>query len=306
MDSRSNRRCLPALIASFLLIILQPTVSASSETEVLRLATTTSTADSGLLDAILGDFETRFHARVDVIAVGTGHALALGRAGDADVLLVHAREREEGFLAAGHATHRSDVMYNDFVLVGPRDDPANTKASSGILDALARIAKAKAVFASRGDDSGTHSREIKLWALGGMELDKGSSWYHALGQGMGATLTYANERGAYTLTDRGTFLSQIRHLSDLEIQVGGQSILENQDVRLRNSYGVLVVSDAKTGVNSSMAKSFVQWIISPDVQRKIAAFRSINGTQPLFYPVHNQKEPRDELAAPPDDADGLS
>jgi tungstate transport system substrate-binding protein len=295
---------LPALVASILLIALQPTVSESGGTDVLRLATTTSTADSGLLDAILSDFETRFHARVDVIAVGTGQALALGRAGDADVLLVHARDREDEFLAAGHATYRSDVMYNDFVLVGPRDDPANTKAANGILDALARIAQSKAIFASRGDDSGTHSKEIKLWALGGIGLETGSGWYHALGQGMGATLTYANERSAYTLTDRATFLSQIRQLSDLEIQVGGQSIRENQDARLRNPYGVLVVSDAKSGVNSSKAKSFVQWIVSPDVQRKIASFRSLNGTQPLFYPVHNEIEPRHGLVAPLDDADG--
>ena len=306
MDSGLNRLRWQALVASILLIGFHPAESGGRETDVLRLATTTSTADSGLLNAILSDFETRFQARIDVIAVGTGQALALGRAGDADVLLVHAPEREEEFLAAGHATHRSAVMYNDFVLVGPRDDPANTKTAKDILEAFARIAESQAVFASRGDDSGTHLKEIDLWALSGLDTTTRGAWYHALGQGMGATLTYANERGAYTLTDRGTFLSQIKHLSDLEIQVGGPSIRENGDRRLRNPYGVLVVSAAKSGVTRNKARTFAQWIVSAEVQRKIANFRSPGGTQPLFYPLHEEILPRREGVAPLVDTDEQS
>ena len=252
--------------------------------ELNLLATTTSTADSGLLGAILGDFEHSHQVRVDVIAVGTGQALALGRAGDADVLLVHARDREEAFLAEGHGSHRQDVMFNDFVLGGPREAPADTGSATDILQALQRVAVSGAIFVSRGDDSGTHSREVGLWKLSGVEPNSANRWYHAVGQGMGATLIYANERGAYTLTDRGTFLAQSRTLPGLSVHVGAPSIGENRDRRLRNNYGVLVVSGAKPGVNAAKATAFAQWIVSAEVQKKIAAFRSPRVGQPLFVP----------------------
>ena len=273
------------LLAGILSLTLSPLTGNAKEPDVLRLATTTSTADSGLLEAILPDFEAREQTRVDVIAVGTGQALALGRAGDADVLLVHAREKEELFLAAGHASQRQDVMFNDFILIGPATDPADTKAAADILDALQRVAYREATFASRGDDSGTHLREAQLWNLAGVQPEPQGGWYHSLGQGMGATLTYANERGAYTLSDRGTFLSQAKNLSALKIHIGGDSIADNRDHRLRNAYGVLVVSESKPGVNVAAAQSFARWITSPPTQKKIADFRSSKAGKPLFYPA---------------------
>src|SRR5690606_17529198 len=195
--------------------------------EVLRLATTTSTADSGLLDVILPAFEEEYNARVDVVAVGTGQAIALGEAGDADVILVHARSREDAFVADGHGTARFDVMYNDFILVGPADDPAGIQGMELASDALNGIAESEATFASRGDDSGTHSKERSLWEAAGLPSDIEADWYKSLGQGMGDTLRFANESGAYTITDRGTFLSQRDNLPNLVIMVGGESIEEN-------------------------------------------------------------------------------
>lgn len=168
----------------------------SSEAQVLRLATTTSTNDSSLLDAILPDFESEFNARVDVVAVGTGQAIELGKAGDADIILVHSRAREDTFVAEGHGTERSDVMYNDFVIVGPGDDRAAIDSTPLASDGLAAVAVAESTFASRGDDSGTHSKELSLWESAGIIPDANSGWYKSLGQGMGAPLNYSNEVGA--------------------------------------------------------------------------------------------------------------
>ena len=167
---------------------------AAEETQVLRLATTTSTADSGLLEAILPGFEEEFNARVDVVAVGTGQAIEIGQAGDADVILGHARAREDAFVEEGHGTARHDVMYNDFIIVGPADDPAGVSGMTTAAEALAAIAAAEAPFASRGDDSGTHTKENSLWEAAGVTPE--GEWYNALGQGMGETLTFANESGA--------------------------------------------------------------------------------------------------------------
>jgi tungstate transport system substrate-binding protein len=256
----------------------------SSEPEVLRLATTTSTEDSGLLEVILPDFEAQYNARVDVVAVGTGQAIALGEAGDADVILVHARSREDAFVADGHGTERADVMYNDFIIVGPADDPAGVQGMALASDALTAIAATQSTFASRGDDSGTHSKERSLWEAAGLPSDPEGEWYKSLGQGMGDTLRFANESGAYTITDRGTFLSQRDNLTNLAIMVGGNSIDENADLSLYNPYGVIPVNPDKGNINSELANSFVEWLTSVDVQSVIADYGIDTYGQPLFYP----------------------
>ncbi|MDF1595405.1 MAG: substrate-binding domain-containing protein [Acidimicrobiia bacterium] len=256
--------------------------SGSSEPQVLRLATTTSTADSGLLEALLPGFETQYEARVDVIAVGTGQALSLGEAGDADVILVHARNREDAFIADGHGTARSDVMYNDFALVGPIDDPAGVQGTAMAADALVALAAAQAPFVSRGDDSGTHTKELSLWEEAGLTPD--AAWYQSIGQGMGATLQFANETGSYTLTDRGTFLSQRESLSGLEVMVGGTTIDENADPALLNPYGVIPVNPDKGGIDLDLAQQFVDWLTSVEVQRQIGEYGIDIYGQPLFYP----------------------
>ena len=252
----------------------------------LRLATTTSTENSGLLKAILPDFEARYRCRVEVIAVGTGQALALGRRGDADVLLVHAKAREAEFVAEGHATARYDVMYNDFVIVGPPDDPAGVKEAQSAAEAFRRIAEAQAPFVSRGDDSGTHIKERAIWAEAGLRPSSDSPWYYSVGKGMGPTLIFANEKGAYTLTDRGTYLSMRKNLPGLVILFGGETIAQNPDPMLHNPYGVLPVNPEKhPGVNYEMAMKFVEWITSPETQAKIGAFGKEEFGQSLFYPV---------------------
>jgi tungstate transport system substrate-binding protein len=256
----------------------------SGEPEVLRLATTTSTDDSGLLAAILPDFEEANNAQVNVVAVGTGQAIALGEAGDADVILVHARSREDDFVAAGHGTARYDVMYNDFVLVGPTADPAGVGGMTVVGDALAAIAGAEALFASRGDDSGTHTKELALWEVAGLGVDANNEWYSSLGQGMGDTLVFANEAGAYTLTDRATFLATQANLPNLAILVGGDSIADNQDPNLLNPYGVIPVNPDKGNINEALAQQFVEWLTSLETQELIAAFGVEQFGQPLFYP----------------------
>lgn len=256
----------------------------SDDVQVLRFVTTTSTNDSGLLDALLPTFESENDARVDVVAVGTGQAIALGEAGDADVILVHARAREEAFVAEGHGTARSDVMFNDFVIVGPTDDPASTAGIPLASDAFASIAAAEATFASRGDDSGTHSKERFLWEAAGMTSDPDTGWYKSLGQGMGSTLNYANEVGAYTLTDRGTFLAQGDTLRNLRVIVGGASIDENADPSLLNPYGVIPVNPDKGGIDTELADLFVEWLTSVQTQEQIEIFGIDSFGQPLFYP----------------------
>ncbi len=257
----------------------------TQEPAVLRLATTTSTADSGLLDTILPGFEEEYNARVDVVAVGTGQAIELGQAGDADVILVHARAREDAFIAEGHGTERRDVMYNDFVLVGPADDPAGVNGLTLASEALAAIAATNASFASRGDDSGTHTKEMSLWNMAGVTPDPTGGWYNSLGQGMGETLTFANEAGAYTLTDLGTFLSMAGSLPDLIVVVGGDSIEANADPALLNPYGVIPVNPEKSeAINAELAQAFVEWITSPAVQEQIGRFGVDTFGQPLFYP----------------------
>ena len=257
---------------------------------VLRLATTTSTYDSGLLDAILPAFEAAYNAQVDVIAVGTGQALAIGARGDADVVLVHARAAEDRFVAQGHAVARYDVMYNDFVIVGPPADPAGIREAQKAAEAFQKIAQAQAPFASRGDDSGTHLKEQAIWRQAGLSPGADQPWYSSLGQGMGSTLTFANEQRAYALTDRGTFLSMQHQLPHLTILFGGTNIAENPDPILYNPYGVLPINPVRhPGVNGELALAFAQWLISPAVQEQIALFGVEQFGQPLFYPYARSK-----------------
>jgi tungstate transport system substrate-binding protein len=259
---------------------------ASRQPQVLHLATTTSTYDSGLLDAILPDFESRYNAKVDTVAVGTGQAITLGRQGDADVILVHDRAKEDAFVADGSGTERYDVMYNDFIIVGPKEDPAHIAGMASASAALSQIAQARAPFASRGDQSGTDSKEKSLWAQAGLIPDAKSGWYFSLGQGMGDTLQFAQEKQAYTLTDRGTFLAQQQNLPDLIVLVGGETIAANPDPALRNPYGVIPVNPAKyQGINAKLATDFVSWLTSLDTQQMIGDFGKDRFGQPLFYPA---------------------
>lgn len=263
-----------------------PPAPRTPETPALRLATTTSTYDSGLLDFILPDFEERFGATVEVIAVGTGQALALGSAGDVDVLLVHDRDGEERFVADGHAQARGAVMYNDFIIVGPVEDPAGIAGVDLARDAFGAIKAAAATFVSRGDKSGTHSRELSIWAEVPFTPTAGAQWYLSIGQGMGDTLLFANESLGYTLTDRATYLTMRDKLPALRILVGGESPAENRDEALLNPYSVLAVSPAKhPDVRADLAMQFLQWITAPETQRMIGRYGVERFGQPLFYPL---------------------
>lgn len=256
------------------------------ELEVLRLATTTSTYDSGLLTAILPDFEERYNARVDTVAVGTGQAIAIGENGDADVLLVHDRVKESAFVADGYGTSRTAVMFNDFVIVGPPNDPAGIRSLSTASEAFTRIAASQSEFISRGDQSGTHSREMSIWARTGITPGSGYDWYLSVGQGMGATLQIASEVGAYTLTDRGTYLAMANQLIGLTILFGGARLGENPDEALLNQYAVLPVNqDLYPEVAHDLAQDFVEWITSDEIQQQIAEFGLDKYQQPLFRPI---------------------
>ena len=260
-----------------------------SEAKVLRLATTTSTQDSGLLDAILPDFEAKCGCRVDVVAVGTGQALEIGAKGDADVVLVHSRKGEDQFVADGHAKERFDVMYNDFIIVGLQDDPAKINGMTVAKEAFQAIMDSQSLFASRGDKSGTNTKELSIWASLGVTPTQDMTWYNSLGQGMGETLTFANEQGAYTLTDRGTYLSMRDKLPNLTVLVGGANLAENKDKALLNPYGVLAVNpDTHPGVNFELATQFVKWLLSPETQKMIGAYGADQYGQPLFYPSSNK------------------
>ncbi len=263
----------------------QPTSRpAQADPTRLILATTTSTADSGLLKYILPDFEKKYNVKVDVIAVGTGQAIEIGAKGDADVLLVHSRKGEDQFVKDGHARQRYDVMYNDFIVVGPKDDPAKIKALASAKDAFKAIAAAQATFASRGDKSGTNTKELSIWSSIPFTPTRELPWYNAIGQGMGDTLLFANEKQGYTLSDRGTYLSMKDRLPGLDVLMGGANLAENKDKSLLNPYGVLPVNPEKhPNVNADLAQKFVEWILSPDIQKMIGGFGADTYGQPLFY-----------------------
>lgn len=247
-----------------------------SEGENLILATTTSTDDSGLLDYLLPDFEVAYNVTVDVIAVGTGQALKLGEDGNADVLLVHARAREDEFMAAGHGVRREDVMYNDFVIIGPQADPAHIQGLDSAADAFKKIAQAQAIFVSRGDDSGTHTKEKSIWQAAGIEPS--GTWYISAGQGMGAVLTMTDEQQAYTLSDRATYLSRKNEGLELVVLVEGDKVLFNP-------YGVIAVNPAKNpAIHIDLANQFIDWLVSVPTQAKIAEFGKVEFGQSLFVP----------------------
>ena len=254
----------------------KPTAPPETERAKLILATTTSTENSGLLAYLLPDFEAEYGVEVDVIAVGTGQALTLGEDGNADVLLVHARAREDAFMEAGHGVRREDVMYNDFVIVGPANDPAGIAGMTDAAEALAKIAEAEAPFVSRGDDSGTHTKEKAIWEAAGIEPS--GDWYISAGQGMGAVLTMADEQQAYTLSDRATYLARTLEGTELEILVEGDPILFNP-------YGVMAVNpDKGDHIQADLANTFIDWLISVPTQEKIGQFGVDEFGAPLFTP----------------------
>lgn len=248
--------------------------------ETLTLATTTSTADSGLLDYLLPPFEKANNVRVKVVAVGTGQAITLGQRGDADVLLVHARALEDRFVAEGHGINRVDVMYNDFVLLGPSSDPAAAKGSKTGPEAFQRTAQAgeagRATFASRGDGSGTHTKELAIWKIAGI-APEGKGWYRSTGQGMGETLTVASEMHAYTLSDRATYLTRRDNLVLV--------ILAEGDTSLLNPYGVIAVNPKlHPNVKYELAMKFSKYLTSVETQKRIADFGKTQYGQSLFFP----------------------
>jgi tungstate transport system substrate-binding protein len=249
---------------------------AMAQTGFITVASTTSTEQSGLLRHILPAFEKKTGIQVRVVALGTGRALDLGRRGDADVVLVHARAQEERFVAQGHGVRRYGVMYNDFILAGPRTDPAKVAGMDDIAEALKRIRAARAPFASRGDRSGTHAAEIELWKLAGVDIAKAKGpWYRETGSGMGPTLNTASGMNAYVLADRGTWLA-FRNRGALVIAVQG-------DKRLFNEYGAILVNPAKhPHVKKELGQAFIDWIVSAQGQAAIAGYR-IGGEQ-LFFP----------------------
>jgi tungstate transport system substrate-binding protein len=266
------------VLATLLSLTLLPG-AVRAEDKFIIVQSTTSTEQSGLFGHLLPLFRDKTGIEVRVVAVGTGQAIKNARNGDGDVLFVHSKPDEEKFVADGQGVKRFDVMYNDFVIVGPTSDPAGVKGKSDAVAALQKIAAARAPFASRGDDSGTHKSEQKLWQEAGVDAKAASgTWYRETGSGMGPTLNTAAGMSAYTLTDRGTWLS-FKNRGELEIAVEG-------DKRLFNQYGVILVNPVKhPNVKADLGQQFVDWLISPEGQQAIASFK-IDGEQ-LFFPNAN-------------------
>ncbi|HSC94175.1 MAG TPA: extracellular solute-binding protein [Burkholderiales bacterium] len=249
--------------------------------EFITVASTTSTEQSGLFKHILPIFQKKAGIEVRVVALGTGQSLDMGKRGDADVVFVHAKSAEEKFVAEGYGVKRLPVMYNDFVLIGPKPDPAKIAGGKDILVALRKIKTASAPFVSRGDRSGTHMAEIALWKQSGTDIGKEKGpWYRDTGQGMGPALNTASSMNGYILADRGTWIS-FKNRGDLAILVEG-------DKRLFNQYGVILVNPAKhTHVKKDLGQAFIDWIVSADGQKAIASYK-IGGEQ-LFFPNANDK-----------------
>jgi tungstate transport system substrate-binding protein len=265
--------CLRRLVRVVLIGGFVFAVTSAMAAEDIRLATTTSTDNSGLLGVILPNFEAKYDGKVRVVAVGTGAALKIGEKGDADVLLVHARKLEDKFMAEGFGSVRKDVMYNDFIIVGPKKDPAGVRGSKDVIAAMKKISASGAKFVSRGDESGTHQMEKAYWKDAGVAPQ--GAWYVSSGQGMGQVLTMAGQFEGYTLTDRATYAAY-REKTGLEVLVEG-------DPRMFNPYGVIAVNPAKhAGLNNKGAMALVDWITSPEGQKGIADFK-INGLQ-MFFP----------------------
>jgi tungstate transport system substrate-binding protein len=262
----ANLLCLP--------VVLFTALASAGEPALLRMATTTSTENSGLFNVIQPVFEQVLDIRVHIIAVGTGKALELGRRGDVDVVLVHAKAAEEAFVNAGYGVARHEIMYNDFVIVGPPGDPAGVRGMQGAGKALARIAATSSTFVSRGDDSGTHKKENTLWQQANIRPAGG--WYRQVGQGMGKTLQIAGELAGYTLVDRGTWLAY-RANSPLQLLVsGGEELL--------NPYGIIAVSPERfPDINFAAVQRLIDWFASTEAHALIAGY-TVDGEQ-LFYPV---------------------
>jgi tungstate transport system substrate-binding protein len=257
-------------------VLLFLSLNVNAQQRFITVASKTSTEQSGLFKHLLPRFENKTGIEVRVVALGTGQALDMGRRGDADVVFVHAKALEEKFIAEGHAVKRFEVMYNDFVLVGPKSDPARVAGTRDIVAALRKIKASRAPFASRGDRSGTHFAELELWQAAGVDIAKEkAAWYRETGSGMGPTLNIASGMNAYALTDRGTWLS-FRNRGELVVAV-------QNDKRLFNQYGVMLVNPAKhPDVKKEMGQAFIDWLVSRAGQQAIADY-TINGQQ-LFFP----------------------
>ena len=268
-----SRRTMLAAVAITAAMVTAPV---QAQDKSIVVSSTTSTQDSGLFGYILPLFKSKTGIDVKVIAQGTGQALDTGRRGDADVVFVHAKSAEEKFLSEGEGVKRYPVMYNDFVLIGPKSDPAGIKGMKDVGAALKAIMSKGAPFISRGDRSGTHIAEINLWKASGIDIEKEKGpWYKSIGQGMGAALNTASASNAYVLSDRGTWIS-FKNKGDLVIEVEG-------DKRLFNQYGVMLVNPAKhPNVKKDLGQQFIDWLVSPEGQKAIASYK-INGEQ-LFYP----------------------
>ena len=262
------------------LLVTLVAFAAQAQDRFITVASTTSTEQSGLFGFLLPVFQKKTGIQVRVVALGTGQALDLARRGDADVVFVHAKSAEEKFLAEGQGVKRYPVMYNDFVLIGPKSDPAKIAGGKDILEALKKIQAAQSPFVSRGDRSGTHMAELALWKDAGIEIDKSKGpWYRDTGQGMGPALNTASSMNAYVLADRGTWLA-FKNRGDLAIVVEG-------DKRLFNQYGVMLVNpDKHPTVKKDLGQTFIDWLVSPEGQKVIADYK-IGGEQ-LFFPNAEQ------------------
>ena len=276
MSLTLKRRTLIELIAGVFLLAALPFSSFAAEDRFIVVQSTTSTQNSGLFEHILPLFKEKTGIEVRVVAVGTGQALKNARNGDGDVVLVHSKPDEDKFVADGWGVKRRNLMYNDFIIVGPAADPAKIAGAKHAAEGLTKIAEAEVPFASRGDDSGTHKAELKLWQEAGVDPKPSSGkWYLETGSSMGATLNTAVGKEAYTLTDRGTWLN-FANKGDFEILVEG-------DPELFNQYGVILVNPAKhKKVKAEEGQAFIDWLISPEGQAAIASYR-IDGEQ-LFFP----------------------
>jgi len=269
-----------SLLIIGLIVLSAPAAHARRSVTVLRMSTTTSTVDSGLLDYLLPKFEKKFNVKVEAIAVGTGKALKLGESGDVDVVLVHAREMEDKFVADGFGVNRRDVMHNDFLIVGPLSDPARIKGSKSAVDAFQRIADAKAPFISRGDNSGTDIKEKEIWKAA--KITPAGRWFMESGQGMGATLTMSDEIGAYTLVDRATFISYKAKVRIAPLCEG--------DPTLFNPYGIIAVNPKLyKSVHYDLAMKLIDWMTSDEGQRLIGEYK-VQGVQ-LFVPDAKKNSP---------------